>query len=266
MSTSNRLTALTCKTLGTGLHADGHGLYLRVKSSRRSWVYIYHIEKRRREMGLGAFGDVTLAEARAKAAIARASVKDGIDPLTARKTEKAAGVTFGKIAADFIELKKPGWRNAKHADQWTNTLRDYAKPISEMEVAKITTTDVLACLKPIWSTKPETASRVRMRIENILDAAKAWGLRAGENPASWSENLVHLLPPRIKLSRGHQRAMPFEDAPAFMAVLRERESVAARALEFNILTAVRTSETLNARWSEIDWTAKVWSIPPDVTP
>jgi len=217
-------------------------------------------------MGLGAFGDVTLAEARAKAAIARASVKDGIDPLTARKTEKAAGVTFGKIAADFIELKKPGWRNAKHADQWTNTLRDYAKPISEMEVAKITTTDVLACLKPIWSTKPETASRVRMRIENILDAAKAWGLRAGENPASWSENLVHLLPPRIKLSRGHQRAMPFEDAPAFMAVLRERESVAARALEFNILTAVRTSETLNARWSEIDWTAKVWSIPPDVTP
>ncbi|WP_295218357.1 site-specific integrase [uncultured Brevundimonas sp.] len=259
MSTTNRLTALAAKSLGIGFHNDGAGLYLRVSDRRKSWVYVYQWKGRRREMGLGSFSNTSLAEARIKCSAARALVKSGVDPLA--KAGLSASPSFSAVAHEFIALKEAGWRNAKHRQQWANTLRDYAKPIADMPVDAITVEDVLACLVPIWHEKPETASRVRMRIENILDAAKARGQRSGENPAAWKGNLACLLPARSKLSRGHHRALAFDEAPAFMREVRKRQCMTARALEFTILTADRTSETLIAKWSEIDFEAEVWNIP-----
>ncbi|MET3780504.1 integrase [Brevundimonas sp. 1080] len=260
MSTTNRLTALAAKSLGNGFHNDGKGLYLRVAERRKSWVYVYQWEGRRREMGLGSFSDTSLAEARTKCSAARALVKSGVDPL-AKSGQQSSAPSFSAMAEKFIALKGGGWRNEKHRQQWSNTLRDYAKPIADTPVDAITTEDVLACLVPIWKAKPETASRVRMRIENVLDAAKARGYRSGENPATWKGNLAHLLPARSKLSRGHQRALHYDHVPAFMQSLRQRQGVAAKALEFTVLNAVRTSETLNAMWSEFDLDDKVWTIP-----
>ncbi|WP_312082909.1 phage integrase central domain-containing protein [Brevundimonas sp.] len=264
MSTTNRLTALAAKSLGIGFHNDGAGLYLRVSDRRKSWVYVYQWKSRRREMGLGSFSDTSLAEARIKCSAARALVKSGVDPL-AKSDQQSSAPSFSAMAEEFIALKGCGWRNEKHRQQWTNTLKDYAKPIADKPVDAITTEDVLACLVPIWKQKPETASRVRMRIENILDAAKARGHRSGENPATWKGNLAHLLPARSKLSRGHQRALHYDDVPAFVQRLRQRQGVAAKALEFTMLNAVRTSETLNATWSEFDLDAKVWTIPASRT-
>lgn len=265
MSTTNRLTALSAKALGPGFHCDGAGLYLRVSESRKNWVYVYHWLGRRREMGLGGFADTSLAEARAKASSARALVRSGIDPLKEKAGAQTTVPTFHMVSEDFIALKGAAWRNPKHRQQWANTLRDYAKPLAEKPVDAISTSDVLSCLEPIWRTKPETAARVRMRIENVLDAAKARGFRSGENPAAWKGNLSHLLPPRSKLTRGHQRALDYRLVPGFVRALQQREGVAARALEFTILNAVRTSETLNAKWSEVDWEAKVWTIPASRT-
>lgn len=264
MSTTNRLTALAAKSLGIGFHNDGAGLYLRVSDRRKSWVYVYQWMGRRREMGLGSFSDTSLAEARIKCSAARALVKSGLDPL-AKSDQQSSAPSFSAMAEQFIALKGDGWRNEKHRQQWTNTLKDYAKPIADKPVDAITTDDVLACLVPIWKQKPETASRVRMRIENILDAAKARGHRSGENPAAWKGNLAHLLPARSKLSRGHQRALHYDDVPAFVQRLRQRQGVAAKALEFTVLNAVRTSETLNATWSEFDLDAKVWTVPASRT-
>lgn len=260
MTRSNRLTTLGIKHLPDGFHADGHGLYLRVAGARRSWSFVFQWAGKRKELGLGPLRDVSLAAARDKAAEARASVRSGINPIEQKK-QADGGRTFEDLSNYFIDLKGGGWRNAKHRQQWANTLRDYAQPIMDMPVGKITTDDVLACLEPIWKTKPETASRVRMRIENVLDAAKVKNLRSGENPAAWKGNLALLLPPRSKLTRGHQRALAFQDTPRFMSALRERKGVASKALEFTILNAVRTSETLHSVWSEIDWENRVWSIP-----
>ncbi|VXB41269.1 site-specific integrase [Brevundimonas sp. G8] len=264
MSTTNRLTALAAKSLGIGFHNDGAGLYLRVAERRKSWVYVYQWKGRRREMGLGSFSDTSLAEARIKCSAARTLVKSGVDPL-AKSDQKSSAPSFSAMAEEFIALKGGGWRNDKHRQQWSNTLKDYAKPIADTPVDAITTEDVLACLVPIWKAKPETASRVRMRIENVLDAAKARGHRSGENPAAWKGNLAHLLPARSKLSRGHQRALHYDHVPAFIQSLRQRQGVAAKALEFTVLNAVRTSETLNATWSEFDLDAKVWTIPASRT-
>ncbi|VXB68525.1 site-specific integrase [Brevundimonas sp. G8] len=260
MSTTNRITALAAKSLGIGFHNDGAGLYLRVSDRRKSWVYVYQWTGRRREMGLGSFSDTSLAEARIKCSAARALVKSGVDPL-AKPAQQSSAPSFSAMAEEFIALKGGGWRNDKHRQQWSTTLKDYAKPIADTPVDAITTEDVLACLVPIWKAKPETASRVRMRIENVLDAAKARGHRSGENPATWKGNLAHLLPARSKLSRGHQRALHYDHVPAFMQSLRQRQGVAAKALEFTVLNAVRTSETLNDTWSEFDLDAKVWTIP-----
>lgn len=265
MSTTNRLTALAIKSLKPGFHADGGGLYLRVTATRKSWSFIYHRDKRRREMGLGSFVDVPLAEARVKAADARTLIHSGVDPLSEKARSKSQGRTFRDAAAEYIALKELGWSNPKHRQQWPNSLRDHAKPIMDVAVDQITTQDVLTCLRPIWHSKPETSSRVRMRIENILDAEKARGHRSGDNPAAWKGNLAHLLPPRSKLSRGHQRALDYKKAPAFMAALRQREGVAAKALEFTVLNAVRTSETLHATWGEIDWESRVWTVPAERT-
>lgn len=275
MTISNRLTNLGIKSLKAGRHADGNGLYIHVKNGPAkslgghasprpaSWLYIYHWRGCRREMGLGAFGDLTLAEARMKAADARALLKSGIDPLAERHRPKIAAITFRQVATEFVASKRKGWRNEKHGNQWTATLERYADALMDMPVSAITMEDVLECMRrdSLWDKKHETASRVRGRIENILGAAKARGFRTGDNPAAWKDNLEHWLPPRRKLTRGHQRALGYEVAPAFMKSLRERSGVAAKALEFTILSAVRTSEARNAVWSEIDWENRVWSIP-----
>lgn len=265
MRTTNRLTAMRIKAITEpGLYADGQGLYLRVGKGRR-WVFIYQWRGKRREMGLGSADEVSLADAREAMRDARTQMRKGIDPIEARTAEKAVGVKFGQVADVYIASKQAGWRNAKHRQQWTNSLKEYAADLRELPVAEITTEHVLKVLKPIWTTKSETASRVRGRIENILDAAKAQRLRTGENPAAWRGNLAHLLPPRERLKRGHQRALPYEAASAFWTELVEQSGVAGKALQFTILTAARTSEVLGAKWDEVDLAKGVWTIPAERT-
>ncbi|OLP52604.1 integrase [Rhizobium rhizosphaerae] len=247
-----------------GRHGDGGGLYLVVdKSGARRWVFLYRRDDRLREMGLGGLNAVTLARARELAAEARANLQAGVDPIEAKRNAPVAVPTFGEEADDFIDAMAPQFRNAKHLDQWKMTLKVYAAPLRAKPVDRIATADILEVLKPIWLTKPETASRVRGRIERVLDAAKAKGHRTGENPAVWRGHLANLLPKRRKLSRGHHAAMPYEDLPAFLADLRTRDGIAARALEFTILAAARSGETFGATWREINLEAALWVIPAD---
>ncbi len=248
-------------TVEPGRHADGGGLYLNVaKSGARSWVVIYRWDGRYKEMGLGSAAAVPLAKARSKAADARKLVADGIDPIEARREAEAVPL-FGPFADSVIADLSPQWRNAKHAAQWKETLALHAAKLRPLRVDRITTADVLSVLKPIWTTKPETASRVRGRIERILDAAKARGFRSGENPARWRGHLDHLLAKRQKLTRGHHAALPFAEVREFVGKLRERQAMAALALEFAIFTAARSGEVRGATWSEIDLSAKVWTVP-----
>lgn len=215
-------------------------------------------------MGLGSLSAVSLAKARELAAEYRALVAAGRDPIEeakACKVERRSVPTFGDVAERYIESKSPEWRNAKHIAQWRMTLREYAALLWSKPVDVIVTEDVLAVLQPLWQSKSETASRLRGRIEHVLDAARASGCRAGENPARWRGHLDKLLPKRTVLSRGHHAAMPFEEVPGFVARLRKRNAVAALALEFSILTAARSGEVLGAKWSEIDFTAGVWTVP-----
>jgi integrase len=273
---NNVLTPLTVKNAKPGRHADGGGLHLLVKESgARSWVYRFMLKGKARDVGLGAAGPggMSLADARNARDALRVKVRAGIDPLEERQrkaSEAAAsqqaaqihGTTFKAIAKTYIAANEASWRNDKHRQQWRNTLNAYVYPvIGETPVAEITTALVLKILEPIWQDKPETANRVRGRIETILDAAKARGYRAGENPARWRGHLAQILPPRSHLSRGHHKAMPYETIPAFMKQLRDREAVAALALEFVILTAARTSEVLGATWSEVDIEKALWTVP-----
>ncbi|MPR11505.1 tyrosine-type recombinase/integrase [Microvirga tunisiensis] len=260
------LHALSARTVATltkpGRHSDGGGLYLNITASgARSWVFMWKRAGKRREMGLGSLRDVPLAKARCRAAIAREMLVEGIDPLAARDRPKA--MTFGEAADALIESMSGSWRNAKHRAQWTMTLTVYCEPLRPKPVAEVGTEDVLKILQPLWATKPETASRLRGRIERVLDFARARGQRAGENPARWRGHLDALLPKRTKLTRGHHKAMPFDDVPAFMALLREREAVAALALEFAILTAARSGEVLGARWDEVNLDTGVWTVPAE---
>lgn len=221
-------------------------------------------EGKRREMGLGSLSAVPLAKARERATECRALVAAGRDPIEDAKASKADRrfvPTFGELADRYIETKSAEWRSAKHVGQWRMTLRDYAAPLRSKPVDAIGTEDVLAVLQPLWLSKPETASRLRGRIEHVLDAARASGHRIGENPARWRGHLDKLLPKRPKLSRGHHAAMAFEHVPPFLAQLRQRDSVAALALEFAILTAARSGEVLGAKWSEIDLETKIWTVP-----
>ena len=275
----NRLTALRVeKQRKTGLYPDGNGVYLQVTlgadgSPRKSWLFRFRMQGRReRKMGLGAFPDVSLQEARDKASSARKFCKDGIDPVESRKAERAKAkltdarsMTFNQCAKAYITAHRAGWRNVKHAAQWTSTLETYAGPIfGTLPVQTIDVGLVTKALEPIWSTKPETASRVRGRIESVLDWAKARGYRNGENPARWRGHLDHLLPARTKVRKVvHHAALPYREIGTFMAALRERAALAARALEFAILTAARTSEVINARWDEIDLQARVWTVPAE---
>jgi integrase len=257
------LTARKIETAGPGKYEDGRGLRLVVSpSGARKWVFRFMQAGKRVEMGLGSATDVSLAQAREKAADARRLVKAGKDPIAARRAERTGGVpTFGEIADHLIESIEHGFRNAKHRYQWRQTLTQYAKPLRPKPVDAITTEDVLECLKPIWTTKAETASRVRGRIERVLDAAAARGLRSRENPARWRGHLSALLPKRRRLTRGHHAAMPFSEVPGFLARVRDMEGFGARALEFLILTATRTGEVIGTRWDEINLSEKVWTVP-----
>ncbi|WP_454438358.1 tyrosine-type recombinase/integrase [Thauera mechernichensis] len=251
-----------------GAFADGDGLYLKVGATgSASWQYRYQIDGKRRMMGLGSCSAVGLAEARDKAADARKLVKQGIDPLAAKEAEqtaaKAMSTTFRALAAEYIADHRAGWRNAKHAQQWENTLAQYAHPkIGDKPIAEIDTEDVLGVLKPIWTAKPETASRLRNRIELVIDAGRAKGLSAAPNPAAWRGHLDKLLPKRTKASKGHHAAMDYRDLPAFYRRLTdERDSTSATALQITILTACRTSEVLLAAWGEFDLDARLLTIP-----
>jgi integrase len=216
-------------------------------------------------MGLGLVADgVGLAEARQARDEARRILLLGKNPIEARKeaaSVEAKKPTFGAIADALLSAKEQEWRNAKHREQWRVSLVTLAAPLRDLPVDQVDTAAVLSVLKPLWTAKQETANRLRQRVEAVLDAAKARGQRAGDNPAAWRGHLAHLLPKRGKLTRGHHAALPYADVPAFMARLRQVDAIAARALEFAILTAGRSGEIYGARWSEIDMKEGVWVIP-----
>jgi len=258
----NILSARSAKTAGPGIHADGGNLYLVVEpSGAKRWAFIYQKDGKRREMGLGGFNSVSLAHARQAAVDARSSLAKGVDPISERRLQRSKGVTFGAYAPSLVKTLKSQWRNAKHVYQWERSISVHALPLHEIPVAEITTSHILKLLKPLWLTVPETAERTRQRIQKVLDAAEGEGLRQGPNPARWEGCLEHQLPKRRKLTRGHHPAMPFDEIGAFMKQLDQRPGLAARALEFSVLTAARTGEVIGARWSEIDAASAVWTIP-----
>jgi integrase len=250
----NRLNARAVATITKrGRNADGGGLYLSISpNGGRRWVFLYRWHGKPTEIGF-------FARAREKASQARAKLAEGINPKDARRPLE--GARFGECADRLIEAMRPSWRNGKHAAQWEMTLRDYAAPLRRLPVDKVTTDDVLSVLKPLWNEKPETGSRLRGRIERVLDAAKAQGLRSGENPARWRGHLDQLLPKRQRLTRGHHAAMSYIELPAFVRDLHGRQATAALALELAILTAARSGEVLGARWGEFDLDRAVWTVP-----
>jgi integrase len=267
-----------------GRYGDGRGLYVFIRGpEQKFWIFRYRINGRSREAGLGPAagpGAVSLAEARQRAHHFRDQLFHGIDPIEARKAgkaaqlaqaalEKAKAVTFGDVAECYLKAHEASWRNRKHRLQWRNTIIGSVKTkslvntiIGGMPVAAVDTGSVMRILESLWREKPETASRVRGRIESILDYAKVSGWRDGENPARWRGHLEKKLPNRSKVRDvQHHAALPWREIGAFMAALRLQTNIAARALEFLILTAVRSGEVLGARWNEIDWECRVWAIP-----
>ena len=268
---AGKLNARKVETLTKpGRYADGGNLYLRISpNGGKRWMFFYRFGGKRRDMGLGsaAKGGVSLAEARQKADAARAILRSGTDPMAvmgkdAREKADRTIPTFGQFADEYIAAHRPKFRNEKHAAQWEMTLGDaYCKAIRHLPVDAVDTEAILKVLQPIWQKVPETASRLRGRIENVLDAAKARGFRSGENPATWRGHLKTLLPARQRLTRGHHAALPYDDLPAFMAELRAKTSTAALALELCILTASRSGEVLNAKWEEFDLDKGIWTVP-----
>jgi len=252
-----------------GRYFDGHGLYLQVvNANNKSWIFRFERDGRERWYGLGPLHTFSLKEARERARVARQLLHDGIDPIDHRKAQraadaakKAATVTFAEAAQRYFEQHEGQWRNAKHRQQFLNTLRDYAYPVlGNMAVAEIDAQAVLRVIDGIWLTKTETASRVRGRIESVLDWCTVRGHRTGDNPARWKGFLSEALPERSQVARvEHHAALPYRDIPAFMAALREREGVAARALEFAVLTAARTGEIIGAKWDEV--ASRTWTVP-----
>jgi integrase len=282
--TIGRLTALRVERANEpGMYADGAGLYLQVtRPAAKSWIYRYSLRKKAREMGLGSFPTIGLAEARTKAADCRRLCQDGIDPIEARKAalqqsvlEAAKSTTFKDAVASYIRSHSAAWRNRKHAAQWRNTLTTYAEPvIGGVSVQAIDTGLVMKVLDPIWRTKTETATRVRQRIEAVLDWAKAAGLRTGDNPARWRGHLSNLLPTPSRVHKvKHHAALPYDQLSDFIASLREREGIAALALEFTILTAARTGDIIGndrddkppMRWTHVDVKERIWTVPSNKT-
>lgn len=270
----NKLTAMAVSKLREpGYHGDGAGLYLQItRSGARSWIFKYTRGGRAREMGLGSAHTISLAEARELAKRQRLLLLEGEDPIEVREADRRAKelaaakrLSFDECVKQFIAGQAEGWKNPKHRDQWQNSLATYASPyIGALPVADVDTGLVLKCLEPIWTTKTETATRLRGRIERVLSWAKTRGYRTGENPARWKGHLEHSLAKPDKLAKvKHHPALPYADAAVFMTALRKQPGVAARALEFAILTAARTGEIIGARWDEIDRDAKVWTVPAD---
>ncbi|UGX89855.1 tyrosine-type recombinase/integrase (plasmid) [Bradyrhizobium barranii subsp. barranii] len=260
-------TTVKAKDLAPGRYPDGGNLYLNVgREGQRRWTFLYkdRATRRPREMGLGSAGKagVSLADARRKAAAARALLADGIDPLTDKRSRRAAvSEPFGTYADRYIKnVVEKEAKNGKHVGQWRMTLEEYAKTLRSKPLDQISTEDVLACLRPIWDSKRETASRLRGRIARILDAAKVDKLRSGDNPAAWAGHLDNLLPKNREKAANH-KAIPYPKLPAFMADLRKRNSISASALEFTVLCVARTGETIGARWQEYDPDRKLWVVP-----
>jgi integrase len=266
-----KLTPPSLRTLikKTGRHSDGQGLFFRVLGDAKAyWVYRFRIHGREREMSLGPYPELVLAEARRKHAQARAQVLNKVDPLahkhSAKPTARGGGIpSFGVVADDYVETHESAWRSDRHKAQWRTTLTEYCQPIWSKPVDQIATADVLACLKPLWSRTPETASRLRGRIETVIDAARALGHVPEDkaNPARWKGHLDHLLPKRNKAAQAHHKALPYADVAELVKRLRATDSMTSLALEFVILTATRSGETLGARWRECDLEAATWSIP-----
>lgn len=252
-----------------GRVSDGGGLYLSISPEcRKRWVFLYTFKGKQREMGLGPAGKdgVTLGKAREAAGAARQLLQAGTDPIeTKRKSDRAtvprAVPTFGTFADEYIKAMRPAWHNERHAAQWETTLKTHAAPIRSMLVNEIDTESILSVLQPIWSKIPETAQRLRGRIELILDAAKSKGHREGENPARWRGHLAHLLPKRQKLTRGHHRSLPYDKVPEFMNALKGETSILARLVEFTILTGTRSNEARGCSWEELEMTKSVWTVP-----
>ncbi len=273
------------KAMKPGMHADGGGLYLQVTApskaelqrdpdakGARSWSFRFMLNGQAREMGLGPLHTFTLAEARERARECRKLLSDGIDPIEQRKAKlagerlaAATAMTFRQCAEAYIAAHKASWKNRVHAAQWPSTLASYAYPFfGDLPVQAVDVGLVTKALEPIWHDKPETASRVRGRIESVLDWAKARDYREGDNPARWRGHLDKLLPPPAKVRKVvHHPALPYDDMGEFVAALRQQEGIAARALEFLILTAARTGEVIGARWSEFDLAEKLWTVPAD---
>jgi integrase len=268
----HRLKAVeVTRTRKPGLHPDGGGLYLQVSDGgSKSWLFRFMLAGRARAMGLGSLNTISLAEARDEATRCRKFLREKIDPIEARNTsrgqaalEAAKSITFEQCARAYVEAHRAGWKNVKHAQQWENTLNTYAYPVfGSLPVAGVDTALVMRCLEPIWKKRPETASRLRGRVESVLDWASVRGYRAGDNPARWRGHLATLLPARAKVQRVEQHAaLPYAEISAFVAELRRQPGVAARALEFTILTATRTGEVLGAKWAEINLDERMWTIP-----
>jgi len=275
----NRLTAAAVRSATKDV-CDGYGLWLQVsRYDTRSWLFRFMIDGRDDSMGLGPLNTTSLARAREKAQRARELLEQGINPREARDAERASrkleaakAITFKECADRYIEANRGGWKSAKHADQWAATFSETRRgstvfpaateAINDLPVAAVDTAVVLRILEPIWTKTPETASRVRGRIERVLDWARVRGYREGENPARWKGHLRETLPARSKRARHHD-AIPYVELPLFMNELRARPGVGARALEFAVLTAARTSEVTGARWSEIDPDGKLWTIPAE---
>jgi integrase len=265
----NKLSARQVATLTKpNVYSDGGGLYLRVRTSGRSWFFIGTLNDKRFELGLGNALDVSLAKARERATEIRTMLIDGLDPRTERAKAKAMAkvteapvVTFGSFAMDLVDDIEEGFKNPKHRQQWRNTLKTHAEPLLALPIDQVTTEKILEVLQPIWLSKAETASRLRGRIERVLDAAKVKGLRTGENPARGRGHLDLLLPKRSKASVRHHPALPFSKIATFMKNLRGRTAVAARALEFTILTAARSGEARGMTWGEVDLNEKLWTVP-----
>ena len=267
-----RLSALGLGKLAKrkGVFCDGGGLYLHSDPPAQcSWLFRYRLSGKTRWMGLGPYPAISLAKARELASNARTLKALGTDPIgqrdASRATEHLAAartITFKQCAETYVKAHRVGWRNAAHASQWENTLHTYAYPhIGALSVQAIDTSLVMKVLEPIWTAKSETASRLRGRIETILNWAKVRGYRDGENPARWKGHLDHLLPAKSKVRRvQHHAAMPYAQLPHFMAALREQDSIGARAFEFLILTAARTGEVIGARWGEIDLKNRLWTV------
>ncbi len=256
----NRLSARAAQTLGPGMHADGGGLYLRVDDSRRTWIFRYRRAGKLRDMGLGRAADVSLADARRRAAEARALLAQGIDPLEARDAHTVPR-TWGEACADYIASQSGAWRTDAQAQQWRQSLADHG-PDPALPLAAVTTDAVLRCLSALWQDRTETATRIRGRIERIWDAERVRGNVTGENPARWRGHLSALLPKPAQVRKvRHFRAMPYADLPGFMRELLADDGAGRLAMAWTILTAARTGETTGMQWGEA--AGDLWTIPPE---